>query len=349
LNYIFIDNSMNGTLKNLNFSYKKENFMYYNNYNSMIDINYCKNITIQNSIFSTNDYENMYYNYLEIYYSHYTKILYNNFTYGGPAIYINYSNNTSIKNNTITGYLLINMAIDCYNSEIQFNDLIQINSTYYMYDYSVISGSINNYNNSWNYNHWSNYLNIEDSDEDGYADTPFEAYANYERTEFVIDQYPIFKDQDLDDLDELTEIYYYHTNPYSNDTDNDGLTDYQEVKGVYGYITNPLTDDSDNEGLNDYEEIFIYETNPIKADTDGDLFNDYQEIIIGTDPKDPYSFPGGILDEDKIINEDEEESNEYESNLSISGYNYIILLIIITLLIQIIFGNKKLKLKIRRD
>ncbi|MCL1920272.1 MAG: OmpA family protein [Kiritimatiellaeota bacterium] len=75
------------------------------------------------------------------------------------------------------------------------------------------------------------------------------------------------------------------TDPFSKDTDGDGLTDYEEIN-IYG--TDPLNPDSDFDGLTDYEEVKIYKTDPLKRDTDGGGVDDWHEIFVdGTDPLDP--------------------------------------------------------------
>lgn len=68
-------------------------------------------------------------------------------------------------------------------------------------------------------------------------------------------------DSDSDYLDDVTEQYYWRTNPSENDTDIDGLSD--------------------------GEEVLQYHTNPLNVDTDGDGFLDGEEIAIGTDPLTP--------------------------------------------------------------
>ena len=87
--------------------------------------------------------------------------------------------------------------------------------------------------------------------------------------------------------DRLTdeENHRHGTDPFSVDTDGDGLTDYEEVN-VYG--TDPLNPDTDFDGLTDYEEVMVYKTDPLKRDTDGGGVDDWHEIFIdGTDPLDP--------------------------------------------------------------
>ncbi len=64
------------------------------------------------------------------------------------------------------------------------------------------------------------------------------------------------------------------------DSDQDGISDKEEK--VYG--TNPFSVDTDNDGLFDREEIFVYKTNPTLFDTDGDGFGDGTEVKNGYNP-----------------------------------------------------------------
>lgn len=80
----------------------------------------------------------------------------------------------------------------------------------------------------------------------------------------------------------------FKTDPFSADTDSDGLTDLEEAgpllaesdsdEPVYQGLSNPLKTDSDDDGLGDKTETLgwadtagkTYITNPINPDTDGD-------------------------------------------------------------------------------
>lgn len=65
------------------------------------------------------------------------------------------------------------------------------------------------------------------------------------------------------------------------DSDNDGILDSDEIS----YGTNPYSADTDGDGLNDLDELKIYFTNPRAADTDGDGYADGNEIKSGYNPK----------------------------------------------------------------
>jgi MYXO-CTERM domain-containing protein len=66
------------------------------------------------------------------------------------------------------------------------------------------------------------------------------------------------------------------------DTDEDGLND--DVEGGLG--TDPYDDDSDDDGLIDGDEVDTYETDPMDADSDDGGVDDGTEIGDGTDPND---------------------------------------------------------------
>ncbi|MBN1329305.1 MAG: PQQ-like beta-propeller repeat protein [Candidatus Heimdallarchaeota archaeon] len=72
-------------------------------------------------------------------------------------------------------------------------------------------------------------------------------------------------DRDTDYLDDLTEQYWWDTDPQIYDTDADLLAD--------------------------GEEVLLYHTDPLNPDTDADGFLDGAEIRLGTDPLDPHDTP----------------------------------------------------------
>ncbi|MCP5067157.1 MAG: hypothetical protein GY946_11380 [bacterium] len=103
--------------------------------------------------------------------------------------------------------------------------------------------------------------------------------------------------------------------PAEIDTDGDGLTDVDEA--IHG--TDPGDPDSDGDGLEDGEEVNLLGTNPLATDTepdgmpdgyevaysldptlndaaldaDEDGFDNISEFLSGSDPTNPYSYPGG--------------------------------------------------------
>ncbi|MHA2277999.1 MAG: SdrD B-like domain-containing protein, partial [Candidatus Kariarchaeaceae archaeon] len=88
-------------------------------------------------------------------------------------------------------------------------------------------------------------------------------------------------DSDGDGLTDGAEINTYWTDPTNVDTDGDGLSDSEEVNT---HLTEPLNVDTDSDGLTDYEEVNSFSTDPLNADTDGDSLSDGDEVLNGTDP-----------------------------------------------------------------
>lgn len=71
------------------------------------------------------------------------------------------------------------------------------------------------------------------------------------------------------------------------DYDDDGLSCYDEVNLHW---TDPFTPDTDVDGLADGVE-WLYPSNPLYPDTDGDGYTDGYEYQAGTDLLNPLSFP----------------------------------------------------------
>jgi len=110
----------------------------------------------------------------------------------------------------------------------------------------------------------------------------------------------------ISNADELSGFHGYVTDPFNEDTDQDGIDDYTEMVSGYdmniNYVdrnnnpqtisetifTDPTNNDSDGDGLLDGEErngTYIYRTHPNMLDTDGDNLSDGDEIhIFGTNP-----------------------------------------------------------------
>ena len=136
-------------------------------------------------------------------------------------------------------------------------------------------------------------------------------------------------DSDEDGLPDIYELKI-GTDPYDQDTDDDGLTDYQEYVYtqtdplVYDSVTEgvsdadidtdedglsnideftretyPWTTDTDQDGLSDYDEIYVYGTDPLVADSDEDGVDDGSEVKLGLDPNDPAT--NGVPDGEYVI------------------------------------------------
>lgn len=116
-----------------------------------------------------------------------------------------------------------------------------------------------------------------------------DSVTNYKELE--IGTNPFDNDSDNDGLADGVEyrenIDLYLTDPLNPDTDGDGLLDGEEFTQYY---THPLIKDTDGDRLSDGVEVKYYGTNPLSKDSDNDGVNDYIEIINGTDPKSAKSY-----------------------------------------------------------
>lgn len=109
---------------------------------------------------------------------------------------------------------------------------------------------------------------------------------------------PYSSDTDDDGLNDYEEVRLYHTDPKIPDTDHDGLNDYAEAKQ---YLSDPNKVDTDLDLLNDGEEALVFKTNPIDKDTDHDQLSDQYEVDNGTDPRQIDSDRDGLTDYDEIF------------------------------------------------
>lgn len=99
-------------------------------------------------------------------------------------------------------------------------------------------------------------------------------YTNLLLKNMPIEDVKLADDYDNDGLD-LAQEYKYDTNPFSKDTDEDGLDDYSEI---YVHGTNPIKSDSDDDGMSDGTEVSCG-LNPLLKDTDGNGVADGQEVV----------------------------------------------------------------------
>lgn len=126
------------------------------------------------------------------------------------------------------------------------------------------------------------YYDTTDSDGDGLTDSMEKALGT--------DPYSL--DTDHDGVSDYNEANWLNYNPLLDDSDGNGILDKDEDPDNDGLTngeedklgTNPAYYDSDYDWLSDGDETNIYHTNPLLADTDGDGASDWNEVSIGSDP-----------------------------------------------------------------
>lgn len=89
-------------------------------------------------------------------------------------------------------------------------------------------------------------------------------------------------DTDWDGIGDTSESYF-GTDPYSADTDGDGIRDGDEYNDLYAR-SDPTLWDTDGDGLGDGYEVFQNNSDPMLYDTDGDGTADTWDSA----PRDPY-------------------------------------------------------------
>ena len=154
--------------------------------------------------------------------------------------------------------------------------------------------------------------NISDADED------FDEDGLTNKEEFLLDTDPYNNDTDEDGLLDGDEVNKFNTNPLvydeideNLDTDQDGLVDGLEMR-LGTEFNNP---DTDGDGLLDGYEVFKIGTNPLAVDSNSNGINDgdedfdqdglsnLEEQKLGTDPQ--------VADTDKDNLSDGDEVNQY--------------------------------------
>ena len=139
-----------------------------------------------------------------------------------------------------------------------------------------------------------NWKKLADTDGDGLPDS-IEEYLGSDVNN---------TDTDGDGLGDYYEVFSTYTDPTMADTDEnvikdgdedfdeDGLTNLEELLNE----TYPYSEDSDNGGLSDGDEVNNFGTDPLVADTDGDGLDDGDEIILSTDPLIQDTDGDGVID-----------------------------------------------------
>jgi hypothetical protein len=98
---------------------------------------------------------------------------------------------------------------------------------------------------------------------------------------------------EFDDIDEDTTSNGASFVSEPVDSDGDGLPDSLEIE----LGTDPFSPDTDKDGLTDGDEVLIWKTNPLNPDTDGDGYLDGDEVNSGYNPLGP----GKILNGQNIV------------------------------------------------
>ena len=102
---------------------------------------------------------------------------------------------------------------------------------------------------------------------------------------------PQLEDRDGDSMPDLWEEAHgldSYVDDSSLDGDVDGLSNLEEFLAQ----SNPWSVDTDADGVTDYQEVETFGSSPILEDTDGDGFSDLIEVQEGTDPSLVGSYPG---------------------------------------------------------
>lgn len=132
-------------------------------------------------------------------------------------------------------------------------------------------------------------------------------------------------DTDGDGLLDGYELYVTFTDPSKKDSNGNGISDGEDDQDKDGLSnleeqelkTNPWTADSDYDGLTDKFEIKEFFSNPLLVDSDHDGLDDETELQLGTNPMNPDTDGDGILDgmeEFTHLVQDSETNVEVEIN-----------------------------------
>lgn len=142
------------------------------------------------------------------------------------------------------------------------------------------------------------------------------------------------EDTDNDGLSDYFEFVVMGSDPNTadntanDDDDQDGLTNKAEAE----HNTDPFTADTDGDGISDGDEVNVYHTDPLNEDTDGDGLTDGEEIndlaSYGFDPKNARTngtpdgnriFEQVIPADDAILKEINSPDNAYNLSLILNA------------------------------
>lgn len=141
--------------------------------------------------------------------------------------------------------------------------------------------------------------------------------------ENLIGTNPKKADTDGDGLPDGYEYMYLNTDPLKQDTDDNDVKDSEEdfdedrLTNIEEYLlgTDPFSCETDGDGLLDGDEVNIYGTDPLNPDTDNDGVLDGDEILLGLNPNDSLD---GETPVTQVISEEEMRVNRYNDNFKIS-------------------------------
>ncbi|NHJ87877.1 MAG: hypothetical protein FK734_20610 [Asgard group archaeon] len=259
--------------------------------------------SVQNGVFENNEIYNI--GYVGIYAEEMSNCnftnnqIYNNLD---GIIFDNNCHNNNIGNNFISNNYDIGLYIDpimggSHSNYFNYN-LIEYNGNYGIFTQGSTDYFVRNYiwlNTGANIydggisETWSQNLVTADGD--------FDSDLLENRDEVYAGTDPFSPDSDGDGIPDGWEVAYL-LDPLDDsdsiiDTDLDGLVNLAE----YQHNTNPLLPDTDEDGIIDGSEVFNYGTSPTNNDTDSDNISDFDELFIyGTDPNKADSDSDGLTD-----------------------------------------------------
>ena len=263
-----------------------------NDYGAYVGSSY--NVTITHNNATGNDQYGVY-----LYISHHNLVIHNNMTGSGNGLGMQHSDWNIIQHNYIArSYYGIYLVYSDNNTFTTNNIENSDGSAVYLWGSNgniiflnnildpVMDYEANIFDNGTYGNYWG--FGGVDTDHDWIMDSPYQIDNNSTDNKPLL--YPIeafiYPNRDFDkDYMDNREERAYGTNPYSTDSDQDGLSDPSEIKT---YFTDPLMNDTDMDGIPDGWEI-RYGLNPLNAsdrniDYDGDTLSNLQEYNYGTNP-----------------------------------------------------------------
>lgn len=128
-----------------------------------------------------------------------------------------------------------------------------------------------------------------------FTDSDIDSDGLLNSEEIALGMNPYSPDSDEDGVLDFEEVRTFKSNPLATDSDLDGLGDAEEA---YNLRTDLLKTDSDDDGLSDFDEVRLYKTNPVLKDSDGDNLADAAEFQKGANPMSGDTDGDGVSDFD---------------------------------------------------